>query len=103
MNTSPVTLPWPADRLTLEDWDRMPEDELFRFELVEGVLAIAAEPTSLHQRATMRLGYRLDEQLPTALTSSADVEVLVSDPPPTVRVPDVIVTDSALADEGTRR
>ena len=40
-------LPWAGHQLTLADWEAMPEDERFRFELVEGVVVDHAEPTVL--------------------------------------------------------
>jgi Uma2 family endonuclease len=89
-----VSLTWPNRLLTLEEWAALPEAEGVRLELVEGLVVMAPMPVSWHQRAAMRLGYRLDEQLPPELTSVAAVEVVVSDPPPTVRVPDVLVTTS---------
>ncbi len=93
-----MTLSWPNRLLTLAEWEALPEAEGVRLELVEGLVVMAPMPLSWHQRAGMRLGYRLDEQLPRALTALAAVEVVVSDPPPTVRIPDVVVTtDSVVA------
>lgn len=87
-----MSLTWPNQHLTLEEWAALPEAEGVRMELVEGVVVMTPMPLSWHQRAAMRLGYRVDEQLPPALTSLAAVEVVVSNPPPTVRIPDVVVT-----------
>jgi Uma2 family endonuclease len=73
----------------------LPEDEAFRLELGEGVLSIMPTPLSWHQKAATRLGYRLDEELPTELTSVYDVEVVLADDFLTIRVPDVVVTTTA--------
>lgn len=94
--TAEIFLPWTGHQLTLADWAAMPQDEHVRLELVEGVLSIMAQPHSLHQRAAMRLGYRIDEQLPPELTAVVEVEVVLDDTPPTVRIPDVLVSRSNL-------
>lgn len=57
----------------------------------------------LHQRAGMRLGYRVDDQLPPELTALTEVEVLVSAPPPTIRVPDVLVARTDVVDHNPPR
>lgn len=38
-----MTLAWPNHLLTLDDWEALPEDELLRLELVEGVLAVVPQ------------------------------------------------------------
>lgn len=90
------TLRWTGHQLTLADWAALPHDEQVRLELVEGVLSIMAQPHGLHQRAAMRLGYRLDEQLPRDLTALIEVEVVLTEVPPTIRIPDILATRSAL-------
>lgn len=94
---------WPHHLLSLEDWEALPEDTRYRFEAIEGVLIVAPRPVSLHQRAVTRLGYLLDEQLPTELSALAEVEVLVAEHPLTIRVPDVIVAAAALVDGNAAR
>jgi Uma2 family endonuclease len=98
-----MSLTWPNQHLTLEEWDALPEAEGVRLELVEGLVVMAPMPLSWHQRAGMRLGYWLDEQLPSELTSVAAVEVVVCDSPPTVRIPDVVVTGSVAIDSNPPR
>jgi Uma2 family endonuclease len=91
-----MTLSWPPNHLlTLEEWEALPEGE-YRSELAEGVLFVVPNPLSWHQKAGMRLGYRVDEQLPPQLTAITELEVVVSDPPLTIRVPDLLVTRTAL-------
>ncbi len=68
---------WPSHQLTLEEWEALPEDDAFRLELVEGVLSIVPTPLLLHQRATMRLGYRIEDQLCADLTAVVDAEVVI--------------------------
>lgn len=87
-----MTLSWPHRLLSLQEWEELPETGDARLELAEGVVVLAPLPLPWHQKACMRLGYRLDEQLPRELTSVTEVEVLVLDRPPTVRVPDVVAT-----------
>jgi Uma2 family endonuclease len=85
-------LAWAGRQLTLAEWEAIPQDEQFRLELVEGVLSIVQRPLSLHQRAVVRLATRLDEELPPDLTAVAEVEIIVTGQPLTIRIPDVLVT-----------
>lgn len=102
--TAETLLPWTGRRLTLGEWDAIPHDEQFRLELVEGVLSIMAQPPGLHQRAAKRLGPQLDGALPPELEAALEMEVvLVDGVPPTIRVPDVLITRSALIDTNPRR
>jgi Uma2 family endonuclease len=98
-----MTLSWPNHLLTLDEWEALPEDEGLRLELAEGVLVTSPRPLSWHQKAAMRLGYRLDEQLPSDITALTDVEVLVTRDPLTIRVPDVVVTATALYEANPAR
>ncbi len=47
----------PRIKLTYEDYAKTPEDE--KWELIDGVLIMAASPSREHQRAQTRLGTRL--------------------------------------------
>lgn len=97
-------LPWPDHLVTLDEWKALPEDTRFRVEVVEGVLIVAPRPLSFHQRATNRLCYWLDEQLPTRFSALAEVEAVVTvSPLLTVRVPDVVVVPAELADTNPAR
>jgi Uma2 family endonuclease len=89
-----MTLSWPNHQLTLEEWEALPERHELRVELSEGMLVMTPMPMPWHQKAVMRLGYRLDEQLPAELTALAEVEVVLSADPLTIRVPDVMVTST---------
>ncbi len=101
--TFPRTLPWPSHLLTLEEWEALPEDEEFRFELAEGVLSVSPQPHSWHQHAGNRFTHRSNDQLPRELIALAEVEVVLADRPLTIRVPDVIVTRTALFDTNPAR
>jgi Uma2 family endonuclease len=96
-------LAWAGRQLTLADWEAIPDDEQFRLELVEGVLSIMQRPLSLHQRAVVRLTARLDEQLPPKLTSMAEIEVIVTERPLTLRIPDLIVTREVVIERNVPR
>ena len=87
-----MTLSWPNHQIGLEEWEALPDDGEYRLELVEGMLQVSAKPLSWHQKAGVRICYRLDEQLPRVLTTVVDVDVVVFDQPLTIRVPDIIVT-----------
>ena len=91
-----MSLTWPNRQLTLEEWAALPAAEGVRLELVEGLVMMAPMPLSWHQKAAMRIGYRLDEQLPAGLTALTEVEVVLVREPATVRTPDVMVTGTSL-------
>jgi Uma2 family endonuclease len=98
-----MTLSWPNHLLTLAEWEALPEAPDLRLELAEGVLVMSPQPMSWHLKAVMRLSYVLDEQLPIALTSLAEAEVVIADNPPTLRVPDIIVTRTSLYERNPAR
>lgn len=83
----------PGSLLTLDDWIALPEDNTSRYELQEGVLLVSPRAARRHQLAAQRLAQQLDAQLPAKWESVLDMEVVVlAAHPPTVRVPDVVVT-----------
>jgi Uma2 family endonuclease len=90
---------WPNRQLTLAEWEALPETEGVRLELVEGLVVMAPMPRFWHQAGSALLSVRLNEQLPAELSAGPAVEVVLSDAPPTVRVPDVVVARSG-ATEG---
>lgn len=97
-------LSWPPRHfLTLDEWEALPEDNTLRLELAEGVLMISPRPISWHQNAVTELTFRTKDQLPVELTALAEVEVVLSDDPLTIRVPDVMVTSTAVYDGNPAR
>lgn len=79
--------------LSLDDWDALPEDNGAHVELQEGVLIVTPRPLRPHARAAFRIAKQLDNQLPDDLEAIIEFEVCVdADYPPTVRIPDVVVT-----------
>jgi len=83
----------PGLLMTLDEWVALPEDDTYRYELQEGVLLVSPRAARRHQLAAQRLSQQLDGQLPVDWESVLDMEVVVRAPhPPTVRVPDVVVT-----------
>jgi Uma2 family endonuclease len=102
MALSQTSLSWPNHQLTLADWETLPEDDL-RLELVEGMLTVVPQPYSWHQRAGNRLTHRTDDQLPRHLVALSEVEVVVADPPLTIRVPDALVTRTDLFEANPAR
>lgn len=98
------TSPWPDHLLTLAEWDTLADDPSRRCELIQGVLVVVPRPAPLHQRAMVRLATELDRQLPDPLTALADVEVLIdATHPATVRVPDVVVVPTVVAERNPPR
>lgn len=99
-----MTAPWPDHLLSLDDWDALSPDPLHRYELVEGLLLVAPRPAFLHQRAMFRLAAELEMQLPLELSAATEIEILIeSSGPTTVRVPDVIVVPTAVANANPAR
>ena len=96
-------LPWAGHQLTLADWEAMPEDEQFRLELVEGLLSIMPNPYSWHQHATVKLTHRVTDQLTEDLIALSEVEVVVTEVPLTIRIPDVIVVPTAVYERNPPR
>lgn len=87
---------WPDHLVTLGEWDVLPEDTTHRYELVEGTLQVSPRPNVAHQWALSELNYQLRQQLPPHLRALPEVEVVLFDThPPTVRVPDLVITTTA--------
>lgn len=89
-----VNIPIPDHLLTIEEWDGIEESDASRcYELVEGVVVVSPRPIPRHQLAARRLATLLAEQLPRGLVVLPEVELSVDlRHPPTVRVPDIVVT-----------
>jgi Uma2 family endonuclease len=97
-----TALPLPPQRLplTVADYVALGEDpEGARYELQDGNLVMAASPIPRHQRCLLRLGGRLEAQLPRALDLFPDIDVdlqlVNSTQPGTVRRPDLAVVTRA--------
>ena len=97
-----TALPLPPQRLplTVADYVALGEDpEGVRYELQDGNLVMAASPFPRHQRCVLRLGGRLEAQLPDDLDVFPDVDVDLRLVPPTqpgtVRRPDLVVVSRA--------
>ena len=84
-------LGWPYDLLTLEEWDNLDPIEGGHVECVEGVLVVAPRPFLLHQLIRGQLVVELKSQLPDDVFPIAEVAVLLTEVPLTVRTPDVVV------------
>jgi Uma2 family endonuclease len=67
------------------------------------VLSIVQRPLSLHQRAVVRLASGLDEQLPPDVTAIAEIDIVVAVHPPTIRIPDVVVTRESVIEANSPR
>lgn len=101
--TQPIALSWPRHLLTLDEWEALPEDSGMRLELAEGTLVMTPMPRSWHQKTSMRLSSRLDEDLPDELTTLIETEVVLPGRLLTIRVPDVVVTRTELYEENPPR
>ena len=97
-----TALPLPPQRLplTVADYVALGEDpQGARYELQDGNLVMAASPIPRHQRCLLRLGGRLEAQLPRALDLFPDIDVdlqlVNSTQPGTVRRLDLAVVTRA--------
>lgn len=81
----------PEGPLTLEEYERLPEDDGYRLELVGGYIVREPRPAALHSRVAVRLGRFLDEYAEAGGHGAVLVEMdfLLAATPPTVRVPDL--------------
>ncbi|TCK27269.1 Uma2 family endonuclease [Pseudonocardia endophytica] len=96
-------LSWPRHQITIEEWDALREAEDLRLEVMEGILVIAAQPYGLHQRAERYLANDVEAGVPTTFSAVHEVEVLLTEQPLTIRVPDVVVVPTALVDGNPHR
>lgn len=95
---------WPDHLLSLEDWEALPEDSSRRYELVEGGLHVSPRPVFDHQRALLKLGSQVADQLPSDLVALPEVEVVLFEAwPATVRIPDLVVVSAEIADKNPAR
>lgn len=95
---------WPDHLLSLDDFERLPEDDSRRYELQEGVLHVTPKAASLHQRVVKRLAAMLDQQLNERWEAVPDVEVVLAAAyPSTLRVPDVVIAATDLIDQNPNR
>jgi Uma2 family endonuclease len=78
-------------RLTFAEFERLPEEDAYRVELVRGMLVRTPRPSSLHGRIAVRLGRLLDEHAEAGGYGVvlAEAGVLLSRDPDTVRGPDL--------------
>lgn len=76
---------------TLEEYERLGEDDAYKLELVGGYLVREPRPMSLHGRVAARLTRFLDEYAEAGGYGVVVVETdfLLAENPPTVRAPDV--------------
>lgn len=93
---SEARIGWPYRLMTLEEWEALDRDGGRRYECVEGVLVMAPSPASRHQKIVHKLESALETQLPTNLTPVHDLEVWLNVNPLTVRIPDLVVTDTGI-------
>lgn len=96
-------LSWPRHQITIEEWDALRAAEDLRLEVMEGILVMAAQPYGLHQRAERYLANDVEAGLPTTFSVVHEVEVLLTEQPLTIRVPDVVVAPTELVDSNPHR
>lgn len=104
MSAAPDHLLTQGRLLTLDEFDRLPEDSAVRYELREGVLHISRRAASLQRRVVANLTSTLNDQLPDGWRALSDVEVvLVEQWPATVCHADAVVTSATAEDPQLKR
>lgn len=80
-----------APPMALAAFEMLPEEDLYRVELVRGMVVRSPRPAALHGRLSVRLARRLDEFVEARGLGVvlADVGVVLARNPDTVRGPDV--------------
>lgn len=76
--------------ISVDEFDALPIDTDYRYEIENGFLLVNARPAPPHSRAIKRLLHQLDDQLPPELESFAELEAELIGRSPR-RVPDVVV------------
>lgn len=85
--------------ITLAEWQALPEDPEHSYELVEGVIRVVPRPMIQHQRIIWALTTLLNAKMPRHLFALPEVEATIDDQDPaTVRVPDIVVTQTEIAE-----
>src|SRR5947208_3716017 len=99
-----TAMSWPDHLLTLEEFNEFPEDNSRRYELQEGILHVSPKGASLHQRVVREVANQVTDQLPDDWEAVPDVEVVLRHKwPPTLRIPDVVVTRTEVIDANPAR
>lgn len=77
--------------LTIAEYERMPKEDLYRVDLVRGMLVRSPRPAPLHGRVMTRLARRLDEFVEEGGLGVvlSDVGAVLARDPDTVRGPDI--------------
>jgi Uma2 family endonuclease len=89
MMTEQIPGPW-----TVDDLDRLPDDDGKRYEIIDGVLFVSAAPVPRHQMALMGLLRLLDQHRPPdLLVLPAPLDIVLAHD--TVVEPDILVAPLA--------
>lgn len=93
--------PTTVETLTLEEFERIPEEEGYRVELVRGRLVRESGPGFRHGRIVVRLAHRLESYTIASGKGAVVTEVrfLLEEDPPTVRLPDLAFLAEVPPDE----
>ena len=77
--------------LTIAEYEKMPKEDLYRVDLVRGMLVRSPRPAPLHGRLLARMARRLDEYVEARGLGVvlADAGAILARDPDTVRGPDV--------------
>ena len=93
----------PRPPVSLADWESLPEDHHFRFEVAEGVMAVWPPLGDRHQRGVQWVAGVMERQLSRGARTLRGVEILLEEEPLTIRIPDVVVVPTAAVACAPRR
>jgi Uma2 family endonuclease len=95
--SSMTTLPFRLNGWTVDDLYGLPDDDMLRYELVDGALLVTPPPVLRHGHAVVAISRVLASALPDTWSVLADVGVRFDDR--NYRQPDVLVAATAALDK----
>jgi Uma2 family endonuclease len=92
----------PTKLLTVAEFAALPEDDLHRWELQEGILVMSPRPTLRHNNVSLELAVQIRAQLPGHLMvgqdNGVDLRLAPADEPGFVRCPDLFIIEKSTYD-----
>lgn len=92
----------PAPPVSLADFDRMDEDNRYRYEISDGALIVSPRPAKPDQRVAKNLTLQLDPQVPAGFELLPEVDVILAEDPLHIRIPDLVIVKDSDDPDGAR-
>lgn len=98
-------VPYDLHRLyTVEEFEQLPEDNSFRYELQDGVIIVSPRPGWNHMVVAGRLFGQIEPQLPDDMPIAIEVDLDLELERETARIPDLLVVRSdAVRERGLQK